>query len=205
MYPATIRRTPANLRLQKVLAAYLTKLLEWRKTFAPQTTDVGETLWSDPRLLDQLYCNDLLASVPGFVERTLQLHNMTLTKGDTVAHVYLRQAASCYIFGLPEATIAMSRSALEAGLRARTAGIYGEGHVGVMPLKELISVADRARLLPTGTLPLAEKVRQGGNDVLHGKEASLQTALGVFTACKSVLVRLFQGPPGHGTPPAAGR
>src|ERR1035438_2704228 len=129
LYPHRAHRTRSNLDLQKVVDKFLRKLVEWRKNFAPKPEDEDTDFWSDPDLLDEFYCRDLLKGVPAIVERTLKLSHLTLSGISGSEFVYLRESANCYIFGMPEAVVALARAAVEDCLRSKLAEFFGKDAV----------------------------------------------------------------------------
>jgi hypothetical protein len=69
----------------------------------------------------------LLAEVPEIVERTQRLKELVLSDiSQTESLVYLREAANCYILGLPQATVALSRAAVESRVREASAKLFGK-------------------------------------------------------------------------------
>jgi hypothetical protein len=52
-------------------------LVEWRKTFQPKSDGRDCDFHGQPVMLDQFYSRELLAAVPGFVERTRDLRTLT--------------------------------------------------------------------------------------------------------------------------------
>jgi hypothetical protein len=56
------------------------KMIEWRKTFAPEPESENTILkiLGNPTSLDELYCRELLKAIPKIVERTLALSHLTL-------------------------------------------------------------------------------------------------------------------------------
>src|SRR5688500_15393911 len=78
-YPVKSRRDRITLAAQKTLDVAMRHLLEWRKTFVPdEHRKALEILWSNPTLLNQIHCRQLLTAVPDIVERTLALRSLTL-------------------------------------------------------------------------------------------------------------------------------
>ena len=107
MYPQRIYRTRGNLDAQKIFDKFMGKIVEWRKTFVPSAKSEKMFFFSDPVLLDEFYCRDLLKAIPGIVERTAKLSHLTLSGISKSEFVYLREAATCYLLGLPAAAVAL--------------------------------------------------------------------------------------------------
>jgi len=59
-------------------------------------------------------------AVPGYVSRIMQLSRLegTMIPSD-ITNGYMREAARTYIYGLPLATVALSRAALEQALKEK--------------------------------------------------------------------------------------
>ena len=198
IYPVKRRRTKGNLAMLKLIEDQTRQRAEWRKTFAPRparkSDELGmmEKAYSDFPLLNQYYSRDLLREVPAIVERDQKLSQLVLSGiEDKGSFVYLREAANCYILGLPQAAIALSRAAVEAHLRNALEKIFGGSAVRGAGLKELVKdYARRGQLLSSEGLKSANKVRVAGDDVLHEKPADSGSALEVIEAARAVILEL---------------
>ncbi len=195
LYPQRAYRTKLNLATQKALENGMKQLVEWRKTFAPRPDDKAVSdFWTGEVMLDQLYCRALLQEVPGYVERTRALRALTLSgipKGETF--VYLREAAHCFIAGLPQAAVALSRAAVENRLREVCAKRFGRSAVENVDLLELIDdVSSRGQILSKNGRDLAHVVRKAANDVLHDEPTTSEVALRVVESARDV-VQLLHG------------
>ncbi|MES1254766.1 MAG: DUF4145 domain-containing protein [Acidobacteriota bacterium] len=195
-FPHRVYRTKVNLATQVWLERAIAKLVEWRKTFAPQANGSAEAdqFWTSEVMLDQMYSRVLLQEVPNFVKRTQALRALTLSGISNAEYfVYLREAAHCYISGLPQAAIALSRAAVEnrlKGVCAKT--IIGRSAVDDHDLKALIDIAARHRILSKRGQELAHSVRKAGNDVLHDKPTNVEDALRVVEAARDI-IQLLHG------------
>ena len=194
LYPSSHSRTKGNLALQNALDNEVRKWAEWRKTFAPRPAKEDELLdklLNSPRFFDQLYCRDLLRQVPKIVGRHQALSELILSEiEDREAFAYLKEAANCYILGLPQAAIALSRAAVEAHLRKAVSKSLGSNTVRGEGLKTLISFSRRGQLLSTKGRELANKVREAADDVLHVTPSDSGSALPVIEAARAVILEL---------------
>jgi hypothetical protein len=190
LYPNRRYRTKANLSFQEALDSGLRRLVDWRKTFAPQRDQTTELWINKPAVLDELYSRELLRSVPEIVERTRSLANITLSRASGESFVYLREAANCYIFGLPQAAVALSRAAIETPLRKSAAKQFGDKAVADLGLFALLELAVRGRILSKGNLTLAHKVRIAADRVLHEEPISTPEVLEIFEAARTVVAEL---------------
>lgn len=191
-YPNRERRTRANLQARKMLDAWLRELVEWRKTFAPKSAPEWDEIVTAPVILDELYCRDLLQAVPGIVERTRNLSQLTLPElGDPDSITYLKEASNCYILGLPQAAVALARAAVETRLRAASSRVFGKTAVRAAEFIQIIDTfAARGRLLSREGQGLAHKVREAANQVLHERPTNSAAALSVIEAARTVILQL---------------
>ena len=193
-YPMTGRRTPGSLAAQEFLDGFMKEHSEWRKTFAPRPIKQTEHIWNEPHSLNDFYCRELLRQVPEIVARDRKLSQMILSEiKDPQSFVYLREAANCYILGLPQAAIALSRAAIESRLKIALAKNFGKKVVIGVGLYELINdfaVRGKPPLLSPTVRKSANKVREAGDDVLRNKPADSGSALEVIEAAKGVVLEL---------------
>ena len=117
LFPQRVRRTKRNLAAQEILDRIRRNLIEWRQTFTPRGKEEIEASSGllDAVLLDEVYARDLLKAVPDLVARTLRLSRVSfggIRTGESLT--YLREAANCYILGLPQAAIALARASVES-------------------------------------------------------------------------------------------
>ena len=125
------------------------------------------------------------------VERTRSLANLTLTGVTGESLVYLREAANCYIRGLPQAAVALARSAVEVPLRVAASKQFGEKAVAGLGFFALLNdFVVRGRLLTREGLALAHKIRVGADKVLHEEPTSLAEALELVEAARVVVLEL---------------
>jgi hypothetical protein len=147
LYPRRVYRTRSNIEVQKFHDRCMQWLVNWRKSFAPRPQDEFTEVFSRPIFLDEFYCHNLLKAVPGIVERTTKLRHLTLSGISNSEFVHLREAAHCYIFGLPQAAVALARAALEDCIRKKFAKFWGRKTVAQQELKELIDELERTKRL----------------------------------------------------------
>jgi hypothetical protein len=189
IYPMRASRTKLNLAAHKVVEKGVATFAEWRKTFAPQVDAAVNEFWTSEVRLDQMYCTVLLQEVPNFVKRTQALRAIALSGIPNAEYfVYLREAAHCYISGLPQAAVALSRAAVENRLKEVCAKRFGLDAVENADLITLIdNVAVRGQILSKPHRDLAHLIRIAGNDVLHDEPTDSDAALQVVEAARDVI------------------
>jgi hypothetical protein len=150
--------------------------------------------------LDEPYCRDLLRAVPEMVRRTRALAELALPSAtSSESLVYLRESASCLIFGLSQAAVALARAAVESRLREAYAKLPGINAYATRDIKldDLISNLSKFFNLSkgaTGLSPEAEswarRVQKAGNNVLHDSHIEVEETLGVFEAARSMILSM---------------
>lgn len=103
-------------------------------------------------------------------------------------NMYLKEATKSYIFGLWQGCIALSRAAIEEGLRGEVAN---ELTVRNPKLPDLITAAIRLRLVDDEHARMAGQVEMAGNQVLHEKPSNENQGLAVLAAVRNVLLHLY--------------
>jgi hypothetical protein len=140
--------------------------------------------------LDMCYTREVLRLIPKLVKRTMKLSFILPGKFPSdPTNVFLREASRAYIFGFWQASVAMSRAALEQGLRDRLRDRLGGG--AEAKLYQLVKMAVGAGLLDKTHSELANKVELAGNEILHGKPGTDRTAWEALLAARGALVHLF--------------
>lgn len=132
-YPERAYRTKANVERHAVLHKVIAGLLPWRSTFATGALgDAARYTVESEVLVDEVYCRELLAAIPGFVERTAALATLSLEEvpmGPSL--VYLQEATRTY----SEAAYAAAnrvRKAGNAALHKATGSIAGPAALSVV-------------------------------------------------------------------------
>ena len=137
--------------------------------------------------LDRLYVRDVVASVPGYVSRTLQLSELGAgLKPKEVVSKYLAEAVRTYIFGFPLASIALSRAVLEHAVKERMIGPPEGASLSAW----IEQVADE-RDLDDAIINMARSVTKTGNKVLHQKPVTLAEAFDVLVKVRKFLEALY--------------
>lgn len=200
VYPARADRTlPQKLRENPMFYDFVRMVVERRMTFHPGPEDDFSRVLTKPVLLDEFYCWDLLKAIPSMVDRTIKLSHVTLSGTSGSEFVHLREAAYCYIFGLSQAAIALTRAALEDCVRRKWAKMYGEGAAAQGVLKDWINDLARTRHLSPKARTSAHKVREAARKVLHpspteegqaDQAARAPDALAIIEDARAVIMEL---------------
>jgi hypothetical protein len=68
--------------------------------------------------LDEYFTREMIRKIPKMVERTMKLSNLGVEEAPPEQlNVYLQEATRCFVLGLPQASIALCRAALEQRIR----------------------------------------------------------------------------------------
>ena len=154
---------------------------------------VEKLVESEPELvkdfLDDRFTRDLIDKVSGCVDRTLQLSRLQATgKASSITNGYLREAVRTYILGLPQASVALSRAALEQALKEKLARqLSGE----FITFQDLLKEAKKWNILD-GTMEMcARDVANAGDEVMHEKPTTLPRALEVLDQLRGILHHVY--------------
>lgn len=154
---------------------------------------VEKLVESEPELikdfLDDRFTRDLIDKVSGCVGRTLQLSRLQASsRASSVTNGYLREAVRTYILGLPQASVALSRAALEQALKEKLAlQLSGE----FITFQDLLKEARKWNILD-GTMEMcARDVANAGDEVMHEKPTTLPRALEVLDQLRGLLQHVY--------------
>ncbi len=142
--------------------------------------------------VDDYFTRQQLAAVPGMVGRFLDLRDVLAGRipGKDVS-TNLSEAARCYIQGFFQASVALSRTALEGGLDEFLSG--GPRIPLNCDLVEKINWGERVGLLPRDIAQRAHSVRVSAREVLHRKHvADKRKTLETLVNARSVLKFLYR-------------
>jgi hypothetical protein len=139
---------------------------------------------------DECYTRQLLQEIPKMVTRTMRLSQMLPRKMPSRAtNTYLKEATRSYIFGLWQGCIALSRAAVENGLRQEVTRDLKPGDNPKS--QQLIATASRMQLLDYDHAQMAERVVTVGNRVLHGEPSNDKESFACLEDARKVLLRLY--------------
>jgi len=140
-------------------------------------------------LLDEYYSKQLVAEIPGIVDRALALRPLESAKNvPRQVNVYLEQTTRAFVAGLWDGTVALARACLEAALEDRIGEYIGHQN---RDLNDWISEAERRHLITDAQSRTARRIQGLGNMVLHQKSASDVEARQSVKALRDVLGGLY--------------
>ena len=156
------------------------------KAFEQMVNSVPDLIKSE---LDERFTRDLIKGVPGYVERTMQLSRLDASRlPSKTTNSYLQEAVRTYIFGLPQASVALSRAALEQSLKEN---LGYQGTPTSIEMNTLLDEAEGAGVIDKTIRRLARKVANEANNVLHERPTSLAKTYEVLAMLRSVLQHLY--------------
>ena len=185
--------TTERLNLEKLIHVAAQSLEGFAEPWAKKLV---ELLRQDPDLwewvVDEFYSRQVIDSLRGLNGRFLRLSPILIgIVPSKEVNLYLREATRCYIYGSFEASIALSRAALEAGLNE-----YLKRRLGAVPSQKLIEKVKKAnlwKLLTSVSAGMAEDVSKAAGMVLHQRPAkSDQLAFDTLVRARGVLRELYQ-------------
>lgn len=140
-------------------------------------------------LLDERFTHDVIDAVPGYVSRTMELSRLDGSRTPSkTTNSYLREAVRTYIFGFPQASIALSRAALEQALKENL-GYQSTGTFVTMAA--LLDEAESGDVIDSVVRRAAREIADEADDVLHEKPADLAKAYDVLLKLRGVLQHVF--------------
>jgi hypothetical protein len=139
--------------------------------------------------LDDHFTRTALMSVSECVNRILQLSRLdSLRVPSVVTNGYLREATRTYIFGFPQASVALSRATLEQAIK-ETLG--RQGHRDFISFQKLLEEARRCNVLDDAMERCASEVAKAGNDVMHERPTTLDEAFDVLSKLRGLLKHIY--------------
>jgi len=139
--------------------------------------------------LDARYTRQAVAAVPGCVKRTMELSRLEGSRlPSKVTNGYLREAARTYIYGLPQASVALCRAAMEQALKENL-GYQGTGTF--VKMDDLLDEAEGAGIIDKTIRRMARKIADVADDVLHECPTDLKQASEVLVMLRGVLQHVY--------------
>jgi hypothetical protein len=191
-------RTESDIGKIEGWSAARRSILESLEGFSdPQTAQwIEENSQSDHEnvafIFDDLYTRDFLKRAESIVNRTMRLSAMAPeATPDSGVNLFLREASRCFIHGFWNSSVALSRAALELGLKQ---GLKNR-LAGFIPteddLKLLLEYAQQYRVIDGAEFEMGDKVRKSGNKVLHGSHADEKLSWDNLWAVRGVLKAIY--------------
>ncbi len=138
--------------------------------------------------LDERFTREVIDAVPGNVRRTMELSRLEGSRiPSSVTDGYLREAVRTYILGLPQASIALCRAALEQAIKEN----LGYRTSTVVEMNSLLDEAETAHVIDKTVRRMAREVATEANGVLHEKPSTQAKAYEVLVKLRGVLQHLY--------------
>lgn len=167
-----------------------------RKLFSnyPAATEMLEThrgILKD--YLDDCLSRLLVSEIPRMVARAMQLEPMSIVKSPQAdQNAYLREATRCYLYGLFNTPVALSRSALEQALSSKIPTLL-QGAAGGDTLRTLINTARSSILKQAPEIcKAADQVRKVANRIVHVETCKERGAFRVLKDTRDIIVYLYR-------------
>jgi hypothetical protein len=144
--------------------------------------------------VERVFTVEALGAVPGIFYRWKQLADLRVgSMPEERVTRCLRQATTCYLWGLPDASAVLCRAGLESALLEVLASRLGGTILQDLNLEALIKLAHRNRLLDDHMAGKAHRIRKVGNDAVHMSTCSEQVARRQILDTAEVLQRIYGG------------
>jgi hypothetical protein len=149
----------------------------------------GETPDLIHDLLDSRFTRDVIDAVPGYVKRLLELSRLEGCRiPSKMTNRYLQEAARTYIFGLPQASVALCRAALEQSLKEK---LKIQGAATFVTMNSLLKKAVDSGVIDDVIRQTARTIANEADTVLHEKPADLAKAYDVLLMLRGVLQHVY--------------
>ncbi len=141
--------------------------------------------------LDDCLSRLFLSEIPRMVSRALQLEPMLIKEISQIdENSYLREATRCYLYGLFNASVSLSRSALEQAFSNKVPKLLQK--VEGDNLLTLIKTAESSILKRrTEVCESAHRVRKTANLIVHGKACKGPEAFRVLKETRDIVLCLY--------------
>ncbi|MFZ3264884.1 MAG: DUF4145 domain-containing protein [Terriglobales bacterium] len=193
-FSAEDRRGEEQRQAASVVALIVEDIVASRETLTDvKFTSIDKLVQTNPGLiesfLDDRFTRELISKIPGYVDRTLQFSRLHAPDiPSSVTNSYLSEAVRAYILGLPQASVALGRAALEQGLKERL-GRQQSGEF--VTFQELLKDAKKWNVLDRTMELCAREVANAGDLVMHEKPATLSEALDVLIKLRGLLEHIY--------------
>jgi len=140
--------------------------------------------------VDWWSCKDAIQRIRAIRDRFFSLRPaITGRVPDTEVNSYLREATRCYLYGFSQASIALSRAAMEVGLNKHLEKALSA--VPSLKLNEKIRQAEQWKLLSGAMCEFARDVSKAAGRVLHQRPAPEKLAFNTLIRARAVLMELY--------------
>jgi Domain of unknown function (DUF4145) len=183
-----------NQRARKTIEVIVDDIISSRETLTDnKLAGIEKLVIAAPELvndfLDERFTRDLIDAVSGYVRRTMRLSRLEGSRTPSqVTNGYLREAVRTYVMGLPQASVALSRAALEQALKENL-GYQGTGTF--VEMNNLLEEAEGAQVIDKTIRRLARRIADEADDVLHERPTSLDKAYDVLVMLRGVLQHVY--------------
>lgn len=179
-------------RISELLVDYF---ISSRETLASSKfPEIEQLLQAAPEamehFLDVRFTRDLVQEAPRFVERLMKLSRLAATTpASNVTNAYMREAVRTYAAGLPLASVALCRAALEQSLKE---GMGYQSTRTFVTMNDLLDEAESANVIrDTAIRLMAREVANLADDVLHETPTSLSVAYETLVKLRGVLQHIY--------------
>ena len=181
-------------KLNKIVEIMIDDIIRSRETITDSKLKRLETLIETSRdlvedFLDDRFTVEAVDGVQSSVKRLMKLSRLEAMRlPSTVTNGYLREAVRTYIFGFPQASIALAQAALEQALKENLGHqLSGE----FRSMDELLKEARKYKLLDRTMELCARDVAKAGDGVLHEKPTTDSKALEVLDKLRGLLQHIY--------------
>lgn len=141
-------------------------------------------------VVEDHYLREAFNRIPGILKRVRRLPALTINRvpADELRH-FLNEATRCFVYGFFQASVALSRAALESAFNDSLREKFP--YVPNVDLSQKIKKAAQFKLVSAESAFEANRVRIAANRVLHDQPASEEEALQSLVHVRGVIAELY--------------
>ncbi|MGD0842481.1 MAG: hypothetical protein ABSA32_15125 [Candidatus Acidiferrales bacterium] len=139
--------------------------------------------------LGERLTRDVIDAIPAYVSRTMELSRLEGSRTPSrITNRYVREAVRTYIFGFSQASIALSRAAME---QAPKEELGHQGRKIFVDMNGLLDEAEGGNVIDGVIRKIARKIASDADLVLHEEPADAARAYEVLLMLRGVLQHIY--------------
>lgn len=186
--------SPEDREAQFYLERIAEELIEGREAFTSECFEVLESaLRNQPEILegeiDRILTTRALSGIRGMVTRVVSLSKLDPVRipSDQTA-VYVREAAKAYVYGLFQASAAISRAALEQAIKEV---LSRQGTGESIWFQKLLKKLKETGALEEGIIDQIGKTAEKANRVIHEGPTDRSGAFEILFESRALIVQVY--------------
>jgi hypothetical protein len=188
------RPSAADRNARFYLTRIAEELIEGREAFTDERFEILErALRSEPEIteheIDRVFATRTLAGISGMTHRVVDLSKLQSARiPSPQTETYVREAARSYLYGLFQASVVMTRAALEQALKEV---LELQGVEDFIPFADLRKQASKKGILDDVTGPATKDLFSEASGVTHHKPTDSGRALSILERSRGLIEQIY--------------